>query len=71
METLIPLLIIIIIIGAILGGKSFGDTVRKGCGFLIILLIIAFVIILIAPWNSKRKNNQETINSTYVSAYLL
>jgi len=44
MEILIPLLIVLIIIGALLGGKSFGGTIRKGCGFLIFLLILGAVI---------------------------
>lgn len=41
MEILVPLLIIVIIIGAFLGGNSLGSTIRKGCGCLILLVIIA------------------------------
>ncbi|MDC9721570.1 MAG: hypothetical protein PSN34_02195 [Urechidicola sp.] len=44
MEILIPLLIVLIIIGSLLGGKSFGGTIRKGCGFVIFLLILAVAI---------------------------
>lgn len=52
METLIVLLVIAIIIGAILGGKSFGGTVRIGCGFLILLVIIIAVVGVILYSNS-------------------
>ncbi|MFZ6052564.1 hypothetical protein [Halocola ammonii] len=48
MEPLVILLIIVIIIGAILGGKSFGGTIRKGCGCLGYVVIALVVIILLA-----------------------
>ena len=74
METLIPLLIVAIIIGAILGGKSFGETVRKGCGFLIMLLIIALVIAvfsIILTNSEKDTENQEVISTADNSAYFI
>ena len=46
---LIILFIVIAILGAIFGGESFGDTLRKGCSsviILIILLIMALVYFL-------------------------
>lgn len=45
MEFLVGLLIIIIILGALAGGKSFGGTVSKGMGCL---AIIMFIILLLA-----------------------
>ncbi len=44
MEILVILLIIAIIIGALLGGKSFGGTVRKGCGFIFWFVLIVAII---------------------------
>ena len=35
------LLIIIVILGALLGGDSFGETIRGGCGCLVLLVIAA------------------------------
>lgn len=63
MEILV-LLAVVVIIGALLGGKSFGGTVRKGCGFLIMLLI--FGIIAIGIFYSSRTNpeDQEAISAT-------
>ena len=40
----IALLIIIVIIGALLGGNSFGETIRKGCGFLLVIILILLAI---------------------------
>jgi len=36
MELFVILLIVVIIIGAFLGGRNLGDTVRKGCGCLVL-----------------------------------
>src|SRR6056297_3800143 len=74
MEILIPLLIIIIILGALLGGKNFGDTVRKGCGFLILLMIIIVAIILTfySPYGFKKDTyKQETVSSSDFSSYFI
>jgi len=43
---LICLFIIIAILGAILGGKGFGDTLRKGCVTIIIIVIVLIIIIM-------------------------
>lgn len=45
MEFLI-LLVIVIIIGALLGAKTFGGTVKRGCGFILIavLLLVALFV---------------------------
>ena len=44
---LVVLLIVIIILGALAGGNSFGETVRKGCGFLVVIIAILVVFLLI------------------------
>ncbi|MFC2080351.1 SH3 domain-containing protein [Bacteroidota bacterium] len=66
METLVPLIIIVIIAGAILGGKTFGGTIRKGCGFLVVLvlLIIAIVYVLYALPKLKEDFSNQKENST-------
>ena len=74
METLIPLLIIAIIIGALLGGKSFGGTLRKGCGFLILLVIIIVTIGVIFYSLSESKkfpHNKEAVSSSTTPAYFI
>jgi uncharacterized protein YpmB len=74
MEILIPLLIVIIILGAILGGKSFGGTVRKGCGFIILLIIIIVALGVIFYSESESKNspnNKEAASSSNASAYFI
>ena len=39
----VVLFIVILIIGALLGGKNLGDTFRKGCGcFVILILLLVF-----------------------------
>ena len=42
----VALLIIIIILGALAGGNSFGETIRTGCGVLIAITIGLFVLAL-------------------------
>ena len=74
MEILIPLLIIAIILGALLGGKSFGSTVRKGCGSLILLVIIivAIGVIFYSQSESKRApHNKEAVSSSTTPAYFI
>jgi hypothetical protein len=66
MEALIPLLIVVIIVGAILGGKSFGETISKGCGCLTLLaIIIAVIIVVLYSWpESETAPNNIDANST-------
>jgi hypothetical protein len=40
-------LIGLVILGALLGGNSFGETVRKGCGFIIALVINLAILIAV------------------------
>ena len=50
---LLGLFIIIVIIGALAGGKYFGDTIRKGCGCLVILVIVVVIIwVIVVASNS-------------------
>ncbi|MFU8862000.1 MAG: hypothetical protein ACNA8K_16440 [Cyclonatronaceae bacterium] len=66
METLLALLILIIITGALLGGNSLGETVRKGCGCLIAIVVITIVIamlILSQTDSETMPENQELISN--------
>lgn len=45
MHTLIIVIIVLVILGAIAGGNSFGDTLRKGVGCLVSLVIIFTITI--------------------------
>ena len=60
MEVLV-LLAVVVIIGALLGGKSFGGTVRKGCGFLIMLLILGIIAFGILYYIRTNPADQESI----------
>ena len=41
---LVGLFVVIVIVGALFGGKSFGGTIRTGCGVLIVLAILLLVL---------------------------
>jgi hypothetical protein len=74
MNVLVPLLIVVIIIGALLGGKNFGGVVRKGCGFLIFLVIIIIAaIVIFYSWSESKNslNNQEPNSKSDYSAYFI
>lgn len=49
MEVVI-LVLVLIVLGALLGGDSFGECLRIGCGCLIMALIAAGVLILFGLW---------------------
>jgi hypothetical protein len=36
----IVLLIVIVVLGALVGGNSFGETIRKGIGCLVVIFLI-------------------------------
>lgn len=42
----IGILVLLLILGAICGGESFGDTLGKGCGCFVVI-IIALVILAV------------------------
>ncbi len=61
MEILV-LLAVVVIMGALLGGKSLGGTIRKGCGFFILLLILGIVALGILQYlsaDSKSTQDEE------------
>jgi hypothetical protein len=41
------LLVVIIILGALAGGNSLGETIRGGCGCLVLLVIAAVVVLFL------------------------
>jgi len=44
---IVIILIVIVILGVLVGGESFGDTLRKGCGCVITIIVIGIIIFLI------------------------
>ena len=44
----VVLLVVIIILGALAGGNSFGETIRTGCGCLVAIIVVLFVLALMA-----------------------
>ena len=40
----IALLVIIIILGALAGGNTLGETIRSGCGCLVLIIVVVAVI---------------------------
>ena len=40
----ITLLVIIIILGALAGGNTLGETIRTGCGCLVMIIVVVVVI---------------------------
>lgn len=73
MDTLIVLFIIVIIIGAFLGGDSFGGTIRKGCGCLIILAlgIMIGISLIIETESDNASEDQDSISNAVNSAYFI
>ena len=64
---IIYLLAAAIIIGALLGGRTFGETVRKGCGCMAVVLLIflgLFAFLVIIP------NAEPTYDPVEEAAYL-
>ena len=47
MEIVVGLFILIVILGARTGAKSFGGTIRAGCGLLLTLVVVAIVYIAV------------------------
>lgn len=41
---ILTVILIIAVLGALIGGNSFGESVRKGCGCIILLLILGLVL---------------------------
>lgn len=51
MVELLALLIIVIIVGALAGGNSFGEVVRTGFGCLGLLIVLAVIgVVVLLAW---------------------
>jgi hypothetical protein len=50
MEWLV-LLVVIIILGALVGGNSLGETIRKGSGCLLVIALVLLVLFFIGVAN--------------------
>jgi hypothetical protein len=50
MEWLV-LLVVIIILGALVGGNSLGETIRKGLGCLVVILLVLLALAFISAGN--------------------
>jgi len=53
MEALVIIFIVVIILGALFGGKSFGGTIKNGLGCLVFIAIGLFLLILIMSSSDK------------------
>ena len=74
MDIFIIILIVIIILGALIGGKNLGDTVRKGCGFFVFLLIIiigAIIYTINISDTKKDSSPQEKVSTSNDNAYFI
>ncbi len=73
MDIFIIILIVIIILGALIGGKNLGDTVRKGCGCIILILIILLIggIIYSTSGTKNDSTSQEAVSSSNDYAYYI
>jgi hypothetical protein len=48
---LLGLLAIVVILGALVGGNSLGETIRGGCGcFLVIIVVFAVIAFITGYW---------------------
>ncbi len=47
----VGLFIVIVILGALVGGNSLGETVRKGVGCLLVIFLIALAIVIVGGGN--------------------
>jgi len=48
MEFWIGLFLVIVVLGALAGGKSFGETISKGIGCLIVIVIGIIALLILA-----------------------
>ncbi len=56
----VAILIILLIIGALIGGNTFGEMVRGGCGCIVIIMLISFVVVLLAMLKLERGSSSPT-----------
>ena len=52
METLLIVLVIIIVIGALSGGNSIGEVLRGGCGTIIVVICVILFVLYSVSKNS-------------------
>ena len=45
------LFVIIILLGALAGGDSLGETIRKGIGCLVVIFLVLLVLLIIGAGN--------------------
>jgi hypothetical protein len=45
------LFVIIILLGALAGGDSLGETIRKGIGCLVVIFLVLLVLVIIGAGN--------------------
>lgn len=45
------LFVIIILLGALAGGDSLGETIRKGIGCLVVIFLVLLVLVIIGDGN--------------------
>jgi hypothetical protein len=47
----VVLLVVILILGALVGGNSLGETIRKGLGCLVVILLVLLALAFISAGN--------------------
>jgi hypothetical protein len=47
----VVLLVVILILGALVGGNSLGETIRKGLGCLVVILLVVLALAFIGAGN--------------------
>lgn len=67
----ITFLAFVILIGAILGGNTLGGTVRKGCGFLALVIVLGSILLMVLQNLDERKipDDKEVITTVDDSVY--
>lgn len=46
--TILIILLIVVVLGALFGGDSLGETIRIGCGVIAVIIIIAIAVFFTA-----------------------
>ena len=63
MEIFVTLLVVILILGALIGGKSLGGIIRKGLGCLVLLLLISIGILVFTKSSTKKDAIPQEVDS--------
>ena len=50
----IGLFVVVVILGAIAGGKSFGETIANGIGCIVIIVIIFFALAVLVVYFEQK-----------------